>query len=97
MNKVEYSIWQAKQHIKVARESIEKGVEDLVGYSIRAAEKRLKEAEDRLKEVQEKETKMLPYIECLCGRRASLIGVTEKREIKYHCPGCYKVTIVRVT
>ena len=55
-DKIEYAILMAKQHIKTAKESIEKGIEDLIGYSIRASEKRLKEAEDLLKE-QDNDTK----------------------------------------
>lgn len=50
MEHVKYAINMARQHVKVARESIEKGIEDLIDYSIRAAEKQLKQAEDRLKE-----------------------------------------------
>ena len=50
MNKIEYNIYCAKQHIQVAKESIENGVEDLIDYSIRAAEKKLEEAEEYLRE-----------------------------------------------
>lgn len=50
MRKVEYEIYCAKQHIQVAKESIENGVEDLIDYSIGAAEKCLKKAEKYLEE-----------------------------------------------
>jgi predicted RNA-binding Zn-ribbon protein involved in translation (DUF1610 family) len=29
-----------------------------------------------------------------CNKTAELIGVTEGGGIKYHCPSCYKITIV---
>jgi len=30
-----------------------------------------------------------------CGNQANLIGVSEKRENKYHCPDCYKITYIK--
>ncbi len=50
MGHVKYAINMARQHVEVAKRSIENGIEDLIDYSIRAAEKWLKQAEDRLKE-----------------------------------------------
>ncbi len=50
MGHVKYAINMARQHVEIAKKSIENGIEDLIDYSIRAAEKWLKQAEDRLKE-----------------------------------------------
>lgn len=44
-NQIEYSIYCAKQHIEVAKDSIKNGVDDLIDYSIRAAERKINEAE----------------------------------------------------
>lgn len=42
---IEYALNMSRQHVDTARYSIENGIDDLIGYSIRSAEKWLKKAE----------------------------------------------------
>lgn len=46
---IEHSIRMARQHVNVAKQSIENGVEDLIDYSIRKAEQWIERAESYMK------------------------------------------------
>ncbi len=48
-HEIENSIRMARQHVNVARRSIEHGVKDLIDYSIRKAEQWIEKAEKYMK------------------------------------------------